>query len=1334
MRTYMKNKWMKWMYRAIFILGCIFITGEPVHVQAGVYDSPFVTFSPDGNAFTTNAEDRNYVWYEEGYCIDTGEVSSLKTPAAGEHVYTYINNGEAVVGKWIVEHKKGRCIHNAYPTEAFYYGVPFGTHKCFGNYYSGWRPYCVDCGELIGENLFYMSEQAAASIQRLDMSLAYYYRCPWCTNLEQGKELGQHVCKKISANQYSVRYHANYGRGYMPKSIHMYGNASVYEGQEVTPQRNLHLNSYTRPGYEFTGWNTQIDGTGQHFEDGQEIYNLCAEEQGSVVLYAQWKKSSSVLEIDPGEGTFRGMESICRIRGTYGSSYQMEWNEVQAPEGAKVHFNTMGGMEIPDMVGTMEYTHWSFQEPLNGTVEESTYYYTGKDQSVDRALILYEPRPIVLPQAYREGYSFGGWYYEEECKRAAGTAGDSFLPGEDITLYACWVDLKLDARDNYGANGGKGAVDLAWSQADAQEKRYLVYQKKEGTEWEKIHSAEDISGKKTIRKNIPYTGKEEIFTVPFSGYYRLTLFGAQGENYGNFQGGKGGMTAAVIYLHQGDVLLCKVGGQNGWNGGGTGEPYGNGGGYTCVTERKHGLLLAAGGGGGASAVGNGQAGGAALYTIDGNVGGNGTAGGGGGYRGGAGGVASLHNHIASCQHIHSGTPGKGGGCYTKLSVCGSSSFTEEAYKEIFYYGNIDDNGNSVFCVRCGSDDCPGHRDTFYRYRCKVCGTVYDRAQARCNGGKKYSLGCGLGTYICGYTQGQVLSSKPAYGGSGFIKEEICFEYEKIPGVNVGDGSILIEAVSIGYLEKNELAGVKAGDCGAPEEIQKNSVKILPVDENKVNIYFHRPADRGTIYYHKAESYDKKTNQRISISNITSNELISGVSGYRYCTNNKQNYDVTEADVWYGSSHEHPYIGINLEEGKRYLHIAAQDKAGNLSGTTHVSIAPEDITFWPILTEPIHVAEGDTVYKKDTAEGETVYYVKADGTSPFHVSFDARICGTAGSKYQINQMHFLSQAESEGALKVLVPMRSSLSAGSYTYDNKELGKRYEGNFCLKDASYTQVRRRDYCRELQLTQGFALEPEMDEQMIRLTPEAAVMSGGVKVMSEHSMDLENSVLLLADGKAPRITGLEIPGNLREHHAAKWNFTMEVNASDTGSGLKSFCLEIHNQENGGYELLEDIDGDGSITLEISSEKTIYLGHFSVAAKAVDNVGNRESVVCGMEGLAVNAVIEKIREPGNRVFKKGESGILRFSAFGYADRVEVIFPETWCREEPGLNRIFQYHTPDYMQQEEISFMVPMNISEGSVAVQVRAYRGDSMAEVSPELLTVTVEGSILDEIRTRLR
>ncbi|MBO4730195.1 MAG: InlB B-repeat-containing protein, partial [Bacteroidaceae bacterium] len=78
-----------------------------------------------------------------------------------------------------------------------------------------------------------------------------------------------------------------------------------------TPQA-LMLNTYTRDGYDFDGWNTEKDGTGTSYADGQTITAT-----HNIVLYAQWKQSSGTddtikyyIEYDPNGATKNGIPAI----------------------------------------------------------------------------------------------------------------------------------------------------------------------------------------------------------------------------------------------------------------------------------------------------------------------------------------------------------------------------------------------------------------------------------------------------------------------------------------------------------------------------------------------------------------------------------------------------------------------------------------------------------------------------------------------------------------------------------------------------------------------------------------------------------------------------------------------------------------------------------------------------------------------------------------------------------------------------------------------------------------------------------------------------------------
>ena len=167
--------------------------------------------------------------------------------------------------------------------------------------------------------------------------------------------------------------------------------------------------------------------------------------------------------------------------------------------------------------------------------------------------------------------------------------------------------------------------------------------------------AQGTWAQETTQWTFTYTGAVQTFTVPTTGYYTLTCYGAQGGSFTTNRGGYGGTSQLNYQLTQGDVLYLYVGGQGGsiaeeqglpdggnggWNGGGKGgtgvkhrnveseTPWsggGGGGGATHIatsaigaitsssdfTSNHANLLLIAGGGGGGCNKGIGGKGGGA---------------------------------------------------------------------------------------------------------------------------------------------------------------------------------------------------------------------------------------------------------------------------------------------------------------------------------------------------------------------------------------------------------------------------------------------------------------------------------------------------------------------------------------------------------------------------------------------------------------------------------------------------------------------------------------------------------------------------------------------------
>jgi uncharacterized repeat protein (TIGR02543 family) len=75
---------------------------------------------------------------------------------------------------------------------------------------------------------------------------------------------------------------------------------TVYSGQSYT----VSANAFTKPGFDFTGWNTQADGKGISYAAGAVLVGAASND--AVTLYAQWKVTGSGSGEDPGENPGNG--------------------------------------------------------------------------------------------------------------------------------------------------------------------------------------------------------------------------------------------------------------------------------------------------------------------------------------------------------------------------------------------------------------------------------------------------------------------------------------------------------------------------------------------------------------------------------------------------------------------------------------------------------------------------------------------------------------------------------------------------------------------------------------------------------------------------------------------------------------------------------------------------------------------------------------------------------------------------------------------------------------------------------------------------------------------
>lgn len=575
--------------------------------------------------------------------------------------------------------------------------------------------------------------------------------------------------------------------------------------------------------------------------------------------------------------------------------------------------------------------------------------------------------------------------------------------------------------------------------------------------------------------------------------------------------------------------------------------------------------------------------------------------------------------------------------------------------------------------------------------------------------------------------GQILSSKPAYGGSNYVNSAYAMMYETYSGVRSGSGVAELHSKAIGYQESLDLAGVTATDFAAPDKISDQVTKE-PLDGKSIRVTWQVPSDNGTDYYHKVEFYLTGSTSMLCGSNVTKNTLVSGVMGYYYLVDQNGDTVVT------GNANyvQDPHVNVVTAEYNQYLHIAAVDVAGNISETTHILIDAKDV-LWKLYTKQLSIDESvDNVYPA----ADKIWYVCADGTTPFTLKNEAYMDGTASRGYQLNETIYETVSDNNSVARNIIRTASmEIADTSIRTDANGLSYSTDGTSVLQQYSFSYTVRSNKNRDLMGVQKFTISRDLSGQTIQVIPVAEADKESDKVYSVHELDEKNKITLIADGEAPVIRGLEIMEDRDLIDRRDGSITVTVTADDDLSGVKDFYVVIKNTDNAITKTyLPDVDG--SIRITITEDEPIFSGDFTVLGYAVDNVGNENNLSYGTTEFALASSVERILSPHDPIFKCGESGILTFTTWGYADRVEVIFPESMTALDPTLNKVYDYtDCPGYMITEHLQFMVPLYTPENqNLEITVRAYKGDKKLEDHPTISVIGVSGTVLDEFRTRLR
>lgn len=453
------------------------------------------------------------------------------------------------------------------------------------------------------------------------------------------------------------------------------------------------------------------------------------------------------------------------------------------------------------------------------------------------------------------------------------TMGDSYI--ENNVLYfgfeTSTIDMKYVSPLTLEQNVDKNNwVNLNYTQDDTHSKVYRVYQSYNLKDWWLAESGDSNINVKKFTQSFNYSGTVQSFYCPITTKYHIEIYGASG-GYAIAQG-----SAA--------------------QGQGTG---GKTTGYVTMPKGSN-LYVAIGGAGGGghqgTAGGGWNGGGSGSWDESYGEGSSYEASGGGG---GATSITTtnrgeLKNFVNHKNEVIAVAGGGGGASYTYTAGNG---------------GGINGGANGTGKIAT-----------------QTSGYAFGQGQNGVGVADSDGVGGAGGGWYGGYTENVSFKSGGG-GGSGYIGG--LFNATTTHSTHYGNGFATITYKDI-TSNSNTMNNVLMDDINAPNPVSDGIINII---DGKLQISWKDNGDNGTSYYHKVESYDKKTETLLKTSNIVKSQYTSGVKGYYWYIDTNKTGIVTKEH----SYTENTFIKIDNPMKTVYFHVAAVDGAGNISATKSVEV-------------------------------------------------------------------------------------------------------------------------------------------------------------------------------------------------------------------------------------------------------------------------------------------------------------------------------------------------------------------------------------------------------------
>ncbi len=269
---------------------------------------------------------------------------------------------------------------------------------------------------------------------------------------------------KWTANStYTVTYDGNGNTG---GSVPI--DSTNYEGgQTVTALGNT--GNLVKTGYAFVGWNTQADGTGTTYVQGQTFSMGSA----NITLYANWTSNPTYTVTYDGNNNTGGSVPIDSTRYEEGQAVTVLGNTGNLE---KVGYAFDGWNTQADGTGM---TYVQGQTPMMGSANLTMYAkwtsnptytvtYDGNGSvggSVPTESNYEQGQAVTVPgntgNLMKSGYTFAGWNTQANGTGTTYVQGQTFSMGSaNVTLYAKWTSNPTYTVTYNGSNNTGGSVPI----------------------------------------------------------------------------------------------------------------------------------------------------------------------------------------------------------------------------------------------------------------------------------------------------------------------------------------------------------------------------------------------------------------------------------------------------------------------------------------------------------------------------------------------------------------------------------------------------------------------------------------------------------------------------------------------------------------------------------------------------------------------------------------------------------------------------------------------------------------------------------------------------------